>query len=118
LDECKVSTWSTEGFPNCIIGPLHQVDDCWDEGLRPKKKKGTAGECSSKGLLIVGDLVVDDRVEVGDCCEVSKEHVDKGAVALHMSFAPCAHAIVGRVKSKDEMGEYLEVCISHSAVVA
>ncbi len=94
------------------------MDDRWGEGLRPKKEKGTAGKCLSKGLLIIGDLVVDDQVEVGDRCKVSKEHVDKGAVALHMSFAPCAHAIVGRVKSKDKMGKYPEVHISHSAVVA
>jgi hypothetical protein len=118
LDECKVSTWSTKGFPNCIIGPPHPVDNCWDEGLRSKKEKGTVGECLGKGSSNVGNLVVDDRVEVGDCCNVSKKHVDKGAVALHMSFAPCAYAIMGRVKSKDEMGKYLEVHISHSAVVA
>ncbi len=118
MDECKVSTCSTEGFQNCIICLPHPVDDCWGEGLRPKKEKGTAGECSSKGLLIVGNLIVDDRVEVGDCCIVSKEHVDEGAVALHMSFAPFAHAIVGRVKYKDKMGKYPEVRVSHSAVVA
>ncbi len=94
------------------------MDDRWGEGLRPKKEKGTAGECSSKGSLILGNLVVDDRVEVSDCCIVSKEHVNEGAVALHMSFAPCAHAIVGRVKSEDKMGTYTEVCVSHSAVVA
>ncbi len=75
------------------------------------------GKCMDKGSLIVSDLVVDDWVEVGDHCEVSKEHVDKGVVTLLVSFAPCAHAIVGRVKSEDEKGRYLEFCVSHAAVV-
>ncbi len=61
----------------------------------------------------VGNLVVDDRVEVSDHCKVSKEHVDKEAVVLHMSFASSAHAIVGRVKSKDKMGKNLEVYVIH-----
>jgi hypothetical protein len=58
---------STKSCPNCIIAPPHPVNDCQGGGLRPKKKKGTAGKRSSKGSLIVGNLVVDDRVEVGDC---------------------------------------------------
>ena len=78
------------GFLNFIICPPHPVDDRRSEGLRPKKEKGTLGKCSSKGSLIVGNLVVDDWMEVGDCCKASKEHADKGAVALHMSFASCA----------------------------
>jgi len=52
-----------------------------------------------KGSLIVGNLVVDDRVEIGDCCEISKEHVEVGAVVLFLSFTFCAHAIVSRVES-------------------
>jgi hypothetical protein len=56
-------------------------------------------------------------VEIGDHCKVGKEHVDKGAVMLHVSFALCAHAIVVRVKSKDKMGKYPEFRVSHMAVV-
>ena len=80
------------------------MNDWRGEGLRPKKKKkGTAGECPSKGSSIAGNLVVDDRVEVGYRCKVSKEHVDKGVVALLVSFAACAHASMGKIKFKDKV---------------
>ncbi len=36
---------------------------------------------------------------------------------LHMSFASCAHAIMGRVKSKGRMFKHPEVHVSHSAIV-
>ena len=55
-------------------------------------------------------------MEVGDCCEVGKEHVDKGVVALLVSFAPCAHAFMGRVKSKNKMGKYPEFHVRHATV--
>ncbi len=40
-----------------------------------------------KGSSIIGDLVVDARVEISYRCEISKEHVDIGAFALFVSFA-------------------------------
>ncbi len=55
------------------------------------------------------------RVEVGDGRKVGKEHVDKGMVALLVSFASCAHASV--VKSKNKVCKYLVVFLRHPAVV-
>ncbi len=49
--------------------------------------------------MIVGDLVVDDWVKIGDRCVIGEEHVDVGTVMLLMSFAPCAYAVMGGVKS-------------------
>ncbi len=73
------------------------------------------GKCAGKGLLIVHNLVVNCRVEVGDGRKVIKEHVDKGMVALLVSFASCAHASV--IKSKDKVRKYMMVLIGHTAVV-
>ncbi len=50
-------------------------------------------------MSVVGDLVVDDQVKIGDRCVIGEEHVDVGTVMLFVSFAPCAYAVVGRVKS-------------------
>ncbi len=74
-------------------------------------------KCTGKGLSIVSNFIVADRVEVGDCYKVGKEHVDEGVVTLLMTFAPYAHAFVGRVKSKNEMGKYLEFRVRHVTVV-
>jgi hypothetical protein len=54
-------------------------------------------------------------VEVGDGGKVGKEHVDKGMVALLVSFTSCAHASV--VKSKDKVRKYMMVLIGHTAVM-
>ncbi len=54
-----------------------------------------------KDSSIVHDLVVvvDDRVEIGDHCNISEEHVDIGVVMLFVSFASGNHAIMGSVES-------------------
>jgi hypothetical protein len=33
-----------------------------------------------------------------------------------VSFAPCAHAFMGRVKSKNKMGKYPEFHVRHATV--
>ncbi len=53
-------------------------------------------------------------MEVGDGKKVSKEHVDKGMVALLVSFASCAHASV--IKSKDEVCKYTMVLVTHLVI--
>ncbi len=69
-----------------------------------------------EGLLIVRNLVVNFRVEVGDGGKVGKEHVDKEMAALLVSFTSCAHASV--IKSKDKVRKYMMVFIVHMAVVS
>jgi hypothetical protein len=54
-------------------------------------------------------------VEAGYGGKVGKEHVDKGMVALLVSFASCAHASI--IKSKDKVRKYMMVFIGHTAVV-
>ena len=52
----------------------------------PRRRKVQVQQCA---LLIVSDrvvIVVDDRVKVGDCYEISKEHVDIEVVALRVSM--------------------------------
>jgi hypothetical protein len=68
-----------------------------------------------EGLLIIHDLIVNCRVEVGDGGKVGKEHVDKEMVALLVSFASCAYASI--IKSKDKVRKYMMVFIGHTAVV-
>ncbi len=55
-------------------------------------------------MLIVGDLVVDDRVKVGDRCIIGEEHVDVGMVALFVFFALCAYAVVDDIEFRDWAG--------------
>ncbi len=66
------------------------------------------------GLSIVCDLVVNCQVEAGDGRKVGKEHVDKGMVALLVSFASCAHTSI--IKSKYKVRRYMMVFIGHTAV--
>ena len=66
---------------------------------RRRAQRASAWARAHPSLAIVGDLVVDDRVEIGDHCEISKEHVDIGAIALFVSFASGAHASMGSIKS-------------------
>jgi hypothetical protein len=92
---------------------------CWMidvvRASEPRRRREQRASAWARALLIVRDFVVNCWVEVGNGRKVGKEHVDKGMVALLVSFASCAHASV--IKSKDEVGKYTMVLIRHTAVV-
>jgi hypothetical protein len=103
LDECKISARSTKGCPDFVVGPPHSLNDHYNESIRPTNEEGAVSNSAGKGLVVICNLIVDYRVEVGDRGKVSKEHVDKGVIALLVSFAACAHASMGKIKFKDKV---------------
>ena len=117
MDESKIFTGSTKSFLDCVIGPPHSLNDQWGESFISKKEERTTSNCTGKGSSAVHNLVVDYRVKVGDHSKVNEENVVKGVVLLLVSFTSYAHAFMGRIKSKDEVQKYLEICFGHTAAV-
>ncbi len=81
----------------------------------PRRRREQQASAWARACRLSAISFVNCQVEVGDGVKVGEEHVDKGMVALLVSFTSCAHASV--IKSKDKVRKYMMVFIGHTAVV-
>ncbi len=68
------------------------------------------GKCTSKGALIILNLIVDCWIQVDDCGKFCEEDVEKRMAPLLVPFMSGAHAIIGGVDPKTRCTDTWHFC--------